>query len=241
FQDVPEPKDSAPGHSDYPDLAKVPSCYHNIKEMSRSKSRATSLPPHRDLSSGYHPESNGQTEHMNQDSPFQVVFGYQPPLFPANEEEVTVPLAHAMVRRCRRVWAAVRRVLLRGQARIKKADDRHSRSYAPGQKVWLPTKDLPLHVHTRKLAPRYLRVHPTFHVSRIKPIQESSLVPAAKQPPLPKMVEGGPVYTVKRLLAARKRGRGRQFLVDWEGYGPEERPWIPVSFVVDQALIEEFD
>ncbi|KAI3366209.1 hypothetical protein L3Q82_010033 [Scortum barcoo] len=46
--EVPESKDPAPGHSDYPDrVAKVPSCYHDIKEVF-SKSRATSLPPHRE-------------------------------------------------------------------------------------------------------------------------------------------------------------------------------------------------
>ncbi|KAI3356605.1 hypothetical protein L3Q82_017805 [Scortum barcoo] len=39
-------------------------------------------------------------------SPFQVVHRYQPPLFPANEEEVTVPSAHALARRCRKIWAA---------------------------------------------------------------------------------------------------------------------------------------
>ncbi|KAI3353834.1 hypothetical protein L3Q82_005049 [Scortum barcoo] len=41
---------------------------------------------------------------------------------------------------------------------MKIAADRHRRpvpSYTPGQKVWLSTKDLPLHVHTCKLAPRW--------------------------------------------------------------------------------------
>ncbi|KAI3376567.1 hypothetical protein L3Q82_017016 [Scortum barcoo] len=91
--------------------------------------------------------------------------------------------------------------------------DRHRRpapTYLPGQKVWLPTKDLPLHVHTRKLAPRFvgpfpvskvitpvsvqlklprsLQVHQTFHVSKLKPVKESPLVPPSK-PPLPKMVD----------------------------------------------------
>ncbi|KAI3358633.1 hypothetical protein L3Q82_015049 [Scortum barcoo] len=183
-------------------------------------------------------------------SPFHVVHGYQPPVFSACEQEVTVPSAHALVRRSHKIWEAARDMLQKGQARMKAAADRGRRpapAYQPGQKVWLSTKDLPLHVHSRKLAPRFvgpfpiskiinpvsvklqlprsLRVHPSFHV---------------KPPPPPKLIDGGPVYAVKKLLAVRKRGRGHQFLVDWTGYGPEERSWVPASFIVDRTLINDF-
>lgn len=47
------------------------------------------------------------------------------------------------------------------------------------------------------------------------------------------MVDGGQVYSFKNVLVVCKRGRGRQFLVDWEGYGPEECSWVPASFIVD--------
>ncbi|KAI3376026.1 hypothetical protein L3Q82_016558, partial [Scortum barcoo] len=111
---------------------------------------------------------------------------------------------------------------------------------------WPSTKDLQLHVHTRKLAPRFvgpfpvskvnnpvsiqlklprsLQVHPTFHVSKVKPVRKSHLVPPTKPfPPPSKMVEMvDRIYTVKKRLPVRRRGRGRQFLVDWEGYRPEE-------------------
>ncbi|KAI3358926.1 hypothetical protein L3Q82_015317 [Scortum barcoo] len=118
-------------------------------------------------------------------SPFQVFHGYQPPLFPTNEEEVTVPSAHAMARRCRKIWAAARRMLLRGQERMKATADRHCRPapvYAPDQKEWLSTKDLPLHVHSRKLAsqPLYtplVQKQPvtTRSVRRWSPEKESAL------------------------------------------------------------------
>ncbi len=190
------------------------------------------------LSSGLHPQTNGQCERANQDlermlrcltsnnpsswcqqlswieyarnslpvaasgmSPFECSVGYKPPLFPSQEPDAAVPSALAFVQRCRHTWERVREILLRSAGRTKAAAD-HRRSSPPtyvcGQQIWLSTKDLP----SRKLAPRFIgpyrvakvvnpvairlklpptlgRVHPVFHVSKVKPVFSSPLNPAA--------------------------------------------------------------
>ncbi|XP_057184954.1 uncharacterized protein LOC130551393 isoform X2 [Triplophysa rosa] len=201
-------------------------------------------------------------------SPFECALGYQPPLFPPQELDAAVPSALAFVQQCHRTWTRAREVLARTSLRTKAAADRHRISapaYVCGQQVWLSSKDLPLRVPSHKLAPRFIgpfriakvvnpvtvrlklpptlgRVHPVYHVSRVKPVVTSHLNPASSRPtpPPPRLVDDIPAYTVKRLLDVRRRGRGFQYLVDWEGYGAEERSWIPSRDVLDRSLFVDF-
>ncbi|KAL0159335.1 hypothetical protein M9458_043060, partial [Cirrhinus mrigala] len=254
------------------------------------------------LSSGFHPQTNGQTERANQQlerflrcfasehqrswasylvwaelsnnlhtstatglSPFEVCYGFQPPIFEHQEPEVEVPSAQQLVRRCRRLWNHARAAIQKTNRRyIVQHRRRHppGRLFHVGDRVYLSTKNINLKTDSRKLTPRYigpfkithrlnpvtfrlqlpasLRVHPIFHQSQLKPVFFSPLSPQAPAPPPPRIVDGGPAYTVRRILDSRPRGRGTQYLVDWEGYGPEERSWVPGRFILDPALIQDY-
>ncbi len=200
-------------------------------------------------------------------SPFECSVGYQPPLFPSMESEVAVPSAHAFVQRCHRTWTRARETLLRVGACTKAKADRHRLKppvYVVGQKVWLSTKNIPLRSVCNKLAPKFIgpfpvtkiispvtvrlklppvyrRIHPAFHVSKIKPVFRSPLNPHTPVPPPPRLVDGEPTYSVNRILDSRRRGRGFQYLVDWEGYGPEERSWVPARDILDHSLIDDYN
>uniref|UniRef100_A0A3P9HTE3 Integrase catalytic domain-containing protein n=1 Tax=Oryzias latipes TaxID=8090 RepID=A0A3P9HTE3_ORYLA len=198
-------------------------------------------------------------------SPFECSLGYQPPLFPEQETEVAVPSIQHLYRRCRRVWREARAALLRSSATNKRLADRHRRpapAYAPGQSVLLSTANIKLRTESRKLSPRYIgpfevvrvinpvavqlclpqtmRIHRVFYVSQLKPHITSPLHPSPKPPPAPRIIDGQPAWTVRRIMDVRRRGRGFQYLVDWKGCGPEERSWEPSSRILDKDMLREF-
>ncbi|KAI2655728.1 Transposon Tf2-9 polyprotein [Labeo rohita] len=214
------------------------------------------------LSSGYHPQTNGQTErsiqelerhlraycHEDQHSwssflpwaeyaqnslhqditgltPFQCVLWYQPRLFPWTEEPSNVPAVDHWFRETERVWDSAHHHLqwaVRQHKRFTDARRRTAPIYQPGDQVWLSTHDLRL--PCRKLSPRYIgpfkilrqindvtfqlqlppryRIHPTFHVSLLKPFFPSATdhMGAEVEPPPPEVLDQPSIFTVHEIL-----------------------------------------
>ncbi|KAL0147889.1 hypothetical protein M9458_056810 [Cirrhinus mrigala] len=205
------------------------------------------------LSSGYHPQTNGQTErkiqeigryrrnfcHSHQNSrnrylawaeyaqnslqqpstditPFQCVLGYQPPLFPWSGEPSDIPSVTHWFQESERVWDSAHQ-------HLHYSDVRRATTpvFQPGQKVWLSTRDIRLRLPCKKLSPRFIEPGPI------------------EEPPLSMVLEDGTVYSVMEILNSRCCGGRLEYLVDWEGYGPEERSWVPRNDILDPNLLTE--
>jgi len=78
--------------------------------------------------------------------------------------------------------------------------------------------------------PATMKVHNVFHVSLLKLDVED---PKCKSnlPPSPAIVDGEEFYIVDRILRHSEKRCGRsiktEFLVRWQGYGPEQDTWEP--------------
>jgi len=139
--------------------------------------------------------------------------------------------------------------------------------FQKGDEVWLNIKNFwllkglshkflgpyagPFRVFEKKLSDTYklkllenLRVHPTFHVSLLKPVSRDASRPNRKynsRPP-PDLVHNEPEFEVEAVLKSRQlRGREREYLVKWVGYHLIEAFCVHESDMEHaQEVIEEF-
>jgi len=137
--------------------------------------------------------------------------------------------------------------------------DRHATPTPPfsvGDKVWLSRHNIKTKRPSRKLDVRRLgpirileavgsgnlafrlelpasmgRIHPVFHASLLEPYQVSPWAGGMQELPPPVEVEGELEYEVYEILDSKMERRRLFYLVDWVGYGPEERTWEPTTNV----------
>jgi hypothetical protein len=98
--------------------------------------------------------------------------------------------------------------------------------------------------------PHSMRIHPVFHVSKLKAFRDgSTLFPWRTQPtrPPPEILpDGDEVWEVERIISKRIRRYGRtrriEYLVHWKGYPEHERTWEPSENLQGaRQAVEEFE
>ena len=99
-----------------------------------------------------------------------------------------------------------------------------------------------------KLPPQLQALHPTFNIDKLKPYRDGRrLFPSRPQQydrPPPEIAadsNGDAEFVVDRVVAQRKRGRVKEFLVAWKGYPPEENTWEPRAAVAHTDALAEFE
>lgn len=150
------------------------------------------------------------------------------PLFSEQVRESQVPSAHRAALRFKYTWRRARKYLIKTSASmsggptliaLKILPTRWEKKFGCQPKTFpselVPTK-LPPHfvgpfsiakiinsVAVRLQLPWSLKVHPTFHVSRIKPLLTSHFEPSSRPPPPTRLIDGSPAYTIRRLIRSR--------------------------------------
>ena len=140
--------------------------------------------------------------------------------------------------------------------------------FVEGQKVWLNVKNFTLpegltpkfmakyagpFVIAKRLfedvykleLPQEIKVHPTFHVSLLKPYHEDTLRPERKQVlrPLPELVGDHLEYEVEGILKSRNtKKKGKEYLVKWRGYHEKEATWVGAKDMANaKDVVDQFE
>ena len=185
-------------------------------------------------------------------SPFYLVYGRHPrtpaDITPLPAKTKQAPAADEFAAKIKQGIEDAKRSLQSAQARQKHYYDKGvpELTLTVGQQVLLNTKNLSLTgPGPRKLLPRWIgpftvtkaltpvtytldlpdtmKIHPTFHVSLLRPYVASGRV----QPPLPAYLLGEDQrFAVEHVVAHRSAGAAKlKYLVKWKGHGDEHNTW----------------
>uniref|UniRef100_A0A8C5MA29 Uncharacterized protein n=1 Tax=Leptobrachium leishanense TaxID=445787 RepID=A0A8C5MA29_9ANUR len=208
---------------------------------------------------------NNATSQSSNYSPFEVVTGMPPTIFPSLFMPQEIPALEDHLRTLRVIWERTKSNLEPASLAQKRSADRKRRPpqvYHVGDRVWLSTRHIRLRVPSMKFAPRFivpykilrcvnpvsyalqlpasLRIPNTFHVSLLKPLLCNRFTHSDPLPPPPVLVDGNPEFEIESILDSRCSRGGIQYLVHWKGYGPADRAWVSLRDIHAPCLLSAF-
>ena len=201
-------------------------------------------------------------------TPFYLTYGQHPNTALDLAVEALTPKAQDFLQDMRDALDHARTKLHEAHTRQAQQANKHRRDllFKVGDQVTLSTVNLKLpSTMSQKLGAKYigpfpvqkvispvayklslpssLRIHPVFHVSLLRPWHkdDTSLLHPDDQYHPPPVVPEDEQYLVDRLLDKRVRARGQiEYLVRWQGYGPEWDLWRPARDI-EASLIRDYE
>jgi transposase InsO family protein len=209
---------------------------------------------------------NSRVHSAHQMTPFEVMYGYRPDFTVPVGPPTKFPAIDTRLRDLREVRneaEAALRMEKRTQKETFEANKPAPHPFAPGDMVWLSSKDIALTSPSRKLAPRQLgpykvlqrtgeltyrlalpssmRQHPVFHIDRLSLWKGNEIRGRDPLPPEPVVVDNDLEYEVEAILDSRKYRNQLQYLVKWRGYDTGHNSWEPSTNLVHSAeLVKVF-
>src|SRR5882757_7924530 len=263
-----------------------------IKELWKSL-RIKGLP-----STAYHPQTDGQTEWVNQEleiylrfyinyqqddwakwidqaefvlnnrfheaiqaTPFFIMHGFHPWTGEQEGFSQKSPSATQWKKDLDQARENTKSALTKASESMKWFYDKRKGTpidYKEGEMVWLDAQNLKMYWPSKKLNQKKLEPfkilekigHGSYRLqlpkswNQIHSVFNEVLLLPHHPPQYPSQSinqEGYPEYEIEEILVSRKRGRGIQYLVKWEGYGNEENTWEPRGNLDDaKEVISEF-
>lgn len=210
---------------------------------------------------------NNSVHSTTKTSPFFANYGYHPRSLPSTiptssivpaAESLAAKLADTHVALIRNIDAANRSYCKYYNRKVLPQPD-----FSVGTKVWLRRTNIATQRPNAKLDHTYLgpfaitdkvgrrayklklpstmKIHPVFHVSLLEPVHQDTIPGRTQQPPPPVITNGTEEYEVEAILDHRIRHRRKEYLVQWKGYGVEDRTWEPVNNLTHcQGLLDQY-